>query len=57
MGGADGERGVLSDLQVVSGPAEHRHPQPGLDPELLALVRATAEVELKDADDPMAKPK
>ena len=27
---------------------------PGLDPELLALVQATAEMELKDADDPMA---
>jgi Mn-containing catalase len=26
---------------------------PGLDPELLALVQATAELELKDADDPM----
>ena len=30
---------------------------PGLDPELLALVQATAELELKDADDPMAKQK
>ena len=27
---------------------------PGLDPELLALVQATAELEIKDADDPMA---
>jgi len=27
---------------------------PGLDPELLALVQATAELELKDAEDPMA---
>ena len=25
---------------------------PGLDPELLALVQATAELELKDADEP-----
>lgn len=25
---------------------------PGLDPELLALIQATAEVELKDADNP-----
>jgi Mn-containing catalase len=30
---------------------------PGLDPELLALVQATAELELKDADDPMAAAK
>jgi Mn-containing catalase len=30
---------------------------PGLDPELMALVQATAELELKDADDPMAKSK
>ena len=30
---------------------------PGLDPELLALVQATAELELKDADEPMAKRK
>jgi Mn-containing catalase len=28
---------------------------PGLDPELLALVEATAALEIKDADDPMAK--
>ena len=27
---------------------------PGLDPELMALVQATAELELKDADDPVA---
>jgi Mn-containing catalase len=27
---------------------------PGLDPDLLALVQATAELEVKDADDPMA---
>ena len=27
---------------------------PGLDPDLLELVQATAELELKDADDPMA---
>ena len=27
---------------------------PGLDPELLALVQATAELELKDAENPMA---
>ena len=30
---------------------------PGLDPELLALMQATAELELKDADDPMAAAK
>jgi Mn-containing catalase len=30
---------------------------PGLDPELLALVQATAELELKDADDPVAAKK
>ena len=27
---------------------------PGLDPDLLKLVRATAELELAEADDPMA---
>src|SRR3954454_3377318 len=30
---------------------------PGLDPELLALVQATAELELKDADDPTCVPR
>jgi Mn-containing catalase len=30
---------------------------PGLDPELLALVQATAELELKDADDPLVAAK
>jgi Mn-containing catalase len=38
----------------VERPEEY---SPGLDPELLALVQATAELELKDADNPMAESK
>ena len=40
-----------SNETPVERPEEYA---PGLDPELLALVQATAELELTDAADPMA---
>jgi Mn-containing catalase len=39
-------------VPITIAPERREEFSPGLDPELLALIQATAEVELKNADNP-----
>ena len=46
------QEGLGGQFPMTISPERREEFAPGLDPDLLALIQATAEVELKDADNP-----